>query len=85
MEKFGSLVVTDSSHEMVLPIVVIKWTHKLKLKLTVTSYPYCEILWKEIGESVTIQNYQEITSLFLLSLVLWVFIPQVKKAFKLGW
>ena len=56
MEKFGSLVVTDSSHEMVPPIIVIKWTQKLKVKLTVTSDPNCEIVWQENGESVTIQN-----------------------------
>ena len=54
--KFGSLVLTDSSHEMVPPIIVIKWTQKLKVKLTVTSDPNCEIVWQENGESVTIQN-----------------------------
>ena len=54
--KFGSLVLTDSSHEMVPPIIVIKWTQKLKVKLTVTSDPNCEIVWQENCESVTIQN-----------------------------
>ena len=33
MEKFGSLVVADSSHEMVLPIIVIKWTQKIETEI----------------------------------------------------
>ena len=33
MEKFGSLVVTDSSHEMVLPIIVIKWTQQIETEI----------------------------------------------------
>ena len=33
MDQFGSLVVTDSSHEMVLPIIVIKWTQKIETEI----------------------------------------------------
>ena len=33
MEKFCSLVVTDSSHEMVLQIIVIKWTQKIETEI----------------------------------------------------
>ena len=33
METFGSLVVTDSSNEMVLPIIVIKWTQKIETEI----------------------------------------------------
>ena len=56
MEKIASLVVTDPSHEMELPIIVIKLTQKLKLKLTVNSDPNNEIVLQENCESVTIQN-----------------------------
>ena len=33
METFGSLVVTDSSNEMVLPIIVIKWTQRIETEI----------------------------------------------------